>query len=292
MTSQRATISRIGGEATVPFGQYATPEHGLLALDLPLHPLARFDAAFTSERFGDVTGLASHVTQPGVVVVGHTSFTTPDTVTAWRPDREPVTLTRLPGPAIPATTVEQVAYESTDGTLVPMLLVHAEATSIGPDTPTLLTGYGGFNISRTPEFGAARFCFLERGGVLAIPNLRGGGEYGESWHKAGMLGNKQNTFDDFIAAAEWLVSNKITSPSRLAILGGSNGGLLVGAALTQRPDLFRAVVCQVPLLDMLRYQQFQIAKLWIPEYGTADDPKQFEYLYTYSPDHRVKSGTP
>jgi prolyl oligopeptidase len=126
---------------------------------------------------------------------------------------------------------------------------------------------------------------------MAIANLRGGGEYGEDWHQAGMLGNKQNVFDDFISAAEWLIKEKYTTPRHLVIQGGSNGGLLMGAALTQRPELFRAVVCQVPLLDMVRYHKFLIARLWIPEYGSADDPKQFEWLHAYSPYHRVKDGT-
>ncbi len=157
--------------------------------------------------------------------------------------------------------------------------------------PTLLYGYGGFNISLTPSFNPARFLFLERGGVMCIANLRGGGENGEAWHQAGMLAKKQNVFDDFIAAGEWLSKEKVTLRERLAILGGSNGGLLMGAALTQRPDLFRCVVCQVPLLDMLRYQKFLIAKLWVPEYGSADDAEQFKWLYAYSPYHHVKQST-
>jgi prolyl oligopeptidase len=131
---------------------------------------------------------------------------------------------------------------------------------------------------------------VEQGGVYAVANLRGGGEFGEEWHRAGMLDKKQNVFDDFVAAAEHLIAHQYTDAEHLAIQGGSNGGLLVGAALTERPELFRAVVCQVPLLDMLRYQRFQIAKLWIPEYGSSDDPKQFEYLYAYSPYHHVKPG--
>jgi prolyl oligopeptidase len=143
----------------------------------------------------------------------------------------------------------------------------------------------------TPIFSASRFLFLEQGGLIAIPNLRGGGEYGEQWHQSGMLGKKQNVFDDFLAAAEWLIAQKYTEKSRLAIMGGSNGGLLVGAALTQRPDLFRAVVCAVPLLDMVRYHKFLIARLWIPEYGSADDAEQFKWLYAYSPYHHVKDGT-
>src|SRR5262249_26480560 len=156
--------------------------------------------------------------------------------------------------------------------------------------PTVLYGYGGFNISMTPDFSRAVVLWLEKGGIYAVANLRGGGEYGEDWHRAGMLDRKQNVFDDYLAAALWLVDQKYTSREHLAIYGGSNGGLLVGAALTQRPDLFKAVVCAVPLLDMLRYQNFQIAKLWVPEYGSADDAQQFKALYAYSPYHHVKSG--
>jgi prolyl oligopeptidase len=189
-----------------------------------------------------------------------------------------------------AYEVEQVCYSSRDGTEITMFLAHRKGIKRDGTNPTLLYGYGGFNVSLTPSFNPARFLFLERGGVLAVANLRGGGEYGEAWHRAGMLANKQNVFDDFLAAAQWLLDRQYTTRDRLAILGGSNGGLLVGAALTQRPDLFRAVVCQVPLLDMVRYHQFLIAKLWIPEYGSADDPEQFRFLYAYSPYHRVRGG--
>ena len=143
----------------------------------------------------------------------------------------------------------------------------------------------------TPAFAPSRFLWLEHGGVYAVANLRGGAEFGEDWHRAGMLDKKQNVFDDFIAAAEFLISQKYTDKDHLGIIGGSNGGLLMGAALTQRPDLYRAVVCQVPLLDMLRYQNFQIAKLWVPEYGSSEDPKQFDWLYAYSPYHHVKQGS-
>lgn len=188
--------------------------------------------------------------------------------------------------------VTQVTYRSKDGTPVTMFLAHRKGLERTGKNPTLLYGYGGFNISLTPAFSPSRFLFLEAGGLLAIPNLRGGGEYGEEWHQAGMLGKKQNVFDDFLAAAEWLIREKYTSPQHLVIQGGSNGGLLVGAALTQRPDLFRAVVCQVPLLDMVRYHKFLIARLWIPEYGSADDAAQFAWLHAYSPYHHVKDGTP
>jgi prolyl oligopeptidase len=191
-----------------------------------------------------------------------------------------------------AYEVEQVTYRSKDDTPVSMFLAHKKGLKKDGKTPTLLYAYGGFNISLTPAFSTSRFLFLEQGGLLAIPNLRGGGEYGEAWHQAGMLGKKQNVFDDFLAAAEWLLKEGYTDREHLAIQGGSNGGLLVGAALTQRPDLFRAVVCQVPLLDMLRYHKFLIARLWIPEYGSADDEEQFPWLRAYSPYHHVKEGTP
>ncbi|MDA2924039.1 prolyl oligopeptidase family serine peptidase [Acidobacteria bacterium AH-259-L09] len=188
-------------------------------------------------------------------------------------------------------TVRQVWYESKDNTLVPMFLVHLKGLRLDASNPTLLTGYGGFNLSRTPSFSSRAVLWVENGGVFALPNLRGGGEFGERWHRAGMLDKKQNVFDDFIAAAEWLISNGYTRPSKLAIMGGSNGGLLVAAALTQRPALFQAVVCAYPLLDMVRYHKFLVARFWVPEYGSAEDPEQFRYLYAYSPYHRVKPGT-
>jgi prolyl oligopeptidase len=195
-----------------------------------------------------------------------------------------------PGVDPRSVEVKQVFYPSKDGTRVSLFLVYRKDLRFDGDRPTLLYGYGGFNISLTPSFNRGLYLWLEHGGVYAVANLRGGGEYGEEWHRAGMLERKQNVFDDFIAAAEYLIRERVTNPKRLAIQGGSNGGLLVAAALTQRPDLFRAVVCQVPLTDMLRYHRFLIAKLWIPEYGSADDPQQFKYLYAYSPYHRVRKG--
>src|SRR6202795_2244083 len=171
-----------------------------------------------------------------------------------------------------------------------MFVFHEKRLPLFGNNPSLLTGYGGFNISLTPTFSGGRYLWLGHGGGYGGANFRGGSEFGEDWHRAGMLDKKQNVFDDFIAASEFLISSKYTDKDHLAIQGGSNGGLLVGAAFTQRPDLYRAVVCQVPLLDMLRYQNFQIAKLWIPEYGSADDPNQFEWLYAYSPYHHVKAG--
>jgi prolyl oligopeptidase len=189
-----------------------------------------------------------------------------------------------------AYEVAQEWYKSKDSTRVPMFIVHKKGLEKNGKNPTLLTAYGGFNISLTPSFSRTAYLWMEHGGVFAVANLRGGAEFGEDWHRAGMLDKKQNVFDDMIAAAEHLISEKYTDKNHLAIQGGSNGGLLMGALMTQRPDLFRAVVCQVPLLDMLRYQNFQIAKLWIPEYGTADNAEQFKWLYAYSPYQHVKAG--
>jgi prolyl oligopeptidase len=188
--------------------------------------------------------------------------------------------------------VEQVWYDSKDKTRISMFLVHKKGIKLDGNNVVFLTGYGGFNVSRTPSFPRPIFLLLEKGGIYAVPNLRGGGEYGEEWHKAGMLGKKQNVFDDFISAAEWLIDKGYTNPNQLVIYGGSNGGLLMGAALTQRPDLFRVVICANPLLDMVRYHKFLIAKLWIPEYGSSEDSTQFQWLYAYSPYHRVRDHTP
>jgi len=190
-----------------------------------------------------------------------------------------------------AFEVRRIAYTSADGTEVPMFLAHRRGLELSGDNPTFLTGYGGFNVSALPAFDRRAIVWMEMGGVWAMPSLRGGGEFGETWHRAGMLENKQNVFDDFIAAAEWLIEAGYTSPDKLAIGGGSNGGLLVGAALTQRPDLFAAVLCTYPLLDMVRYDRFLVAGYWVPEYGSSEDPVQFEYLAGYSPYHRVRSGT-
>jgi len=189
-----------------------------------------------------------------------------------------------------AYDVEQEWYHSKDGTRMPMFVVCKRGLKKDGHNPTLLTAYGGFNVSLTPSFSRTAYLWMEHGGVFAVANLRGGAEFGEDWHRAGMLDKKQNVFDDMIAAAEYLIAEKYTDKDHLAIQGGSNGGLLMGAMITQRPELFRAVVCQVPLLDMLHYQDFQIAKLWIPEYGTAENPEQFKWLYAYSPYHHVKAG--
>jgi prolyl oligopeptidase len=200
---------------------------------------------------------------------------------------------KVDAPTVDASAydVKQEWFHSKDGTRVPMFIVHKKGLKKDGHNPTLLTGYGGFNISLTPQFDRATFLWLEHGGVYAVANLRGGSEFGEDWHRAGMLDKKQNVFDDMIAAAEYLISEKYTHKDHLAIEGGSNGGLLMGAMITQRPDLFRAVVCRVPLLDMLRYQNFMIARRWIPEYGNPENPEQFNWLHAYSPYQHVKTGT-
>ena len=186
--------------------------------------------------------------------------------------------------------VKQVWFASKDGTKIPMFLVSKKGLKLDGEVPTLLTGYGGFNVNITPEFSSETVMFAERGGVVAQVNLRGGGEFGETWHQAGMMEKKQNVFDDFIGAGEWLIANHYTNTSKLSIVGGSNGGLLVGAALTQRPELFRAVVCWHPLLDMLRYQKFMEAQFWVSEYGSSENPDQFKYIYAYSPYQHVQKG--
>ncbi len=186
--------------------------------------------------------------------------------------------------------VKQVFFNSKDGTRVPIFITHKKGLQLNGQNPVMMYGYGGFNITETPAFNVSSLFFVEQGGVYVNVVLRGGSEYGEAWHKAGMLDKKQNVFDDFIGAAEWLIQNKYTNPSKLAISGGSNGGLLVGAVMTQRPDLFKVAIPQVGVLDMLRYHKFTIGYAWAVEYGSSDVPEQFNYLYKYSPLHNLKKG--
>lgn len=223
-----------------------------------------------------------------------TSYNTPTSIyhiDLAQADAEPDLWARPDIPVDPESiVVKQVWYESKDGTPVSMFIVHPKDLELNGDNPTILYGYGGFNVSLTPSFSSTMFPWFEAGGVYAIANLRGGGEYGAEWHESGRMENKQNVFDDCIAAAEYLIDNKYTNPKRLGVAGGSNGGLLTGAMTAQRPDLFAAVECHVPLLDMLRYQDFLMARYWVPEYGSAENPKQFETLLSYSPYHNIQKG--
>jgi len=221
-----------------------------------------------------------------------TSFTQPSTI--YRLDLETRRSEVFRQPKLAANTgyyqTEQVFYTSRDGTRVPMFLTHRIGLVRHGDNPVLLYGYGGFNISLTPRFSVANLVWLEMGGVYAVPNLRGGGEYGEAWHQAGTKLNKQNVFDDFIAAAEWLIKNRYTQTNKLAISGGSNGGLLVGACMTQRPELFAAALPAVGVMDMLRFHQFTIGWAWTSDYGSAENPEEFRALYAYSPYHNLRPG--
>jgi prolyl oligopeptidase len=241
---------------------------------------------------GSIVGLSGKSDAPEMFL-GMQSFLQPTTIlrydlstTALEPFHQPA----LAFDAAPYET-RQVFYTSTDGTRVPMFLTHRKGLRPDGRQPTLLYGYGGFAVNLTPFFTASTLLWLEQGGLLAVANLRGGSEYGEAWHQAGMLANKPQVFNDFIAAAEWLIHEQYTGRERLAIMGRSNGGLLVAACLLQHPDLFGAVVCGVPVTDMLRYHRFTAGRFWVPEYGDAEtNPEHFRFLYGYSPLHRVTPG--
>ena len=221
-----------------------------------------------------------------------TSYTAPPTIYRYdvkTGDTKPVFAPKVPFNPADYTT-EQVFYPSRDGTRIPMFISYKKGMERHGNNPTVLYGYGGFDISLTPGFSPANLVWMEMGGIYAVPNLRGGGEYGEEWHLAGTKEHKQNVFDDFITAAEYLIANKYTSTPKLAIYGGSNGGLLIGACETQRPDLYGACLPAVGVMDMLRFQKFTIGWGWAADYGSSDDPEQFKYLYAYSPLHHMKPG--
>ncbi len=241
---------------------------------------------------GSVTVLDGQWGSP-TLCFSYSSFQTPITFFAYSLNdgkRSILSSPRIP-PALSDVQVEQVWYSSKDGTRVPMFIAHPKNLKKDGREPVLLYGYGGFNWAQLPTFSPEEAVWLERGGVYAVANIRGGSEFGEAWHKAGMLEHKQNSFDDFIAAAQWLVDNRYTEPSRLAIQGMSNGGLLVTASITQHPELVAAAIGRYPLIDMVRYERFSIARWWVPEYGSVRDAAQFKVLYSYSPYHHVRKGT-
>jgi prolyl oligopeptidase len=264
--------------------------------------------AYSNVRVFDLTGSpVRQVELPGIGSVGgfsgrredtetfysFTGFTTPPTIYRYNLVTGESTLFRRPQVDFDPTDYEtkQVFYTSKDGTQVPMFITHRKGITLDGTNPTLLYGYGGFGISLTPSFSISNLVWMEMGGVYAVPNLRGGGEYGEDWHQAGTKLNKQHVFDDFIAAAEWLIENGYTSSQKLAIAGGSNGGLLVGACITQRPDLFAAALPSVGVMDMLRFHKFTIGWAWTSDYGSPDEPDEFKAIYAYSPLHNLQSGT-
>ena len=264
--------------------------------------------ARTEVRVHDLTGkFLRNVDLPGIGTAGgfagkrkdketfyaFTSFISPTTIYRYIPSEGKSTVFRQPKVDFDPARYEtkQVFYHSKDGTRVPMFLTYKKGLKLDGQNPTLLYAYGGFDISLTPAFSVPTIVWLEMGGIYAQPNLRGGGEYGEDWHQAGTKAHKQNVFDDFIAAAEYLISEKYTSTPKLAIRGGSNGGLLIGACLTQRPDLFGATLPHVGVMDMLRFQKFTIGWAWTSDYGSSDNPEDFKYLYAYSPLHNLKPGT-
>ncbi len=281
-----ASVSAINGQFVVEFRQDAHNRLKLFKLD------GSFDKEIELPAIGSLAGISGRP-KDGEMFFNFTSFLYP--TTAFRYDFKSGILSPFHRPEVDfdpsAFETKQVFYQSKDGTKVPMFITHKKGLKLNGANPTLLYGYGGFNNSVTPTFSVSRVIWMEAGGVHAVANLRGGDEYGEDWHQAGMLEKKQNVFDDFIAAGEWLIQERYTNSSRLAIQGGSNGGLLVAACLLQRPELFGAVICQVPVADMLRYHKFTAGRFWTTEYGNAEkNPEHFKFLYAYSPLHNVKKG--
>ena len=240
---------------------------------------------------GTVDGMSGSQAD-SMIFYSFTTFTSPPVVYRYNMKKNTLGVQfKSPLPYNPDDFItEQVFYNSKDGTRIPMFLVHKKDMKVDSTTPTLLFGYGGFNISKTPEYKPERLVFLQEGGLFAMANLRGGGEYGADWHIAGTRLNKQNVFDDFIAAAEYLIKKGYTNPEKLAVSGRSNGGLLIGAVMTQRPDLFKVALPAVGVMDMLRFQKFTIGWAWTGDYGSSDKEEDFRYLYSYSPYHRLKQG--
>lgn len=283
--SRLETFRPIGGKIVVQYTHNAIAEMKIFS------PEGKPEGSVPLPQMGTVGQMEGHW-DGSEMFFPLTSFAIPRTIYRYNVAKNSLEVWSKSDVPIDAANfeVKQVWYESKDKTRVPMFLFYKKGLAMDGARPTLMTGYGGFDLSETPQFNIDAVVWVEQGGVYAVPCLRGGGEFGEAWHRAGMLEKKQNVFDDFIAAGEWLVKNHYTNSSRLSIEGRSNGGLLVGAALTQRPDLFAAVICGYPLLDMLRYEKFLVARFWVPEYGTAENPSQFPFLYAYSPYQHVVAG--
>ena len=243
-------------------------------------------------KYTSVTGLSGKKMDTAMYI-SYTSYLAPTKVLKYTFDKDETTVLMAADALFPTEAFEttQVFYPSKDGTQIPMFLTHKKGITLDGENPVLLYGYGGFNVSLTPTFSPSVRMWLEAGGVYAVANIRGGGEFGEEWYKAGTLAQKQNVFDDFIAAAECLVGAKYTTPAKLAIMGGSNGGLLVSACMTQRPELYGAVICQVPVTDMLRYHKFTVGRYWVTDFGNAEEnADDFDYMIQYSPLHNVRQG--
>jgi prolyl oligopeptidase len=275
-----------GGKLFVTYFKDVTTRAYVLGLD------GRVEHEVALPGLGTASGFGGNADDPFVFYT-YTSFDTPPTIYKYDIATKGSTVFRAPeiqGFTPADYETQQVFYTSKDGTRVPMFVVHRKGLRLDGTNPTLLYGYGGFNIPQQPSFNSLRLALLEQGFVYAIANLRGGGEYGEAWHKAGTKLQKQNVFDDFIAAGEWLIANKYTSSERLAIQGGSNGGLLVGAVMNQRPELFRVAIPQVGVMDMLRFHKFTIGWNWIADYGSSDNAEEFKALAAYSPLHNIKAG--
>ncbi|HEX7064508.1 MAG TPA: prolyl oligopeptidase family serine peptidase [Bacillales bacterium] len=280
-------VAMIDRHIVVSYLRHASHELKVYSLE------GAFEKDIPLPELGSITGLSGK--RKGTeMFVSFTSFLYPQTIFHYSFEEGKLTRFFDSEIAFPLEKYEttQVFYPSKDGTAIPMFITHKKGLALDGNNPVLLTGYGGFNVSETPAFSPSQLMWLENGGVFALANLRGGGEYGETWHQEGMLENKQNVFDDFIAAAEWLIENRYTNRSKLSIMGGSNGGLLVSACMVQRPELFGAVICRVPVTDMLRYHKFTVGRFWTSEYGNAEEnPDHFQFLYAYSPLHNVKSNT-
>jgi len=275
----------IGGKIIANYMKDASSHIYMFALN------GKFEKEIKLPALGTVRGFTGKK-QDNIAFYTFTSFTYPPSIYKFEVNSGKSTLFRQPKLDFDFSpyVTKQVFYKSKDGTKVPMFIVYKKGTKLDGSNPTYLYGYGGFNISLTPSFSSSRLIWLEQGGIFAMPNLRGGGEYGEAWHKAGTKLQKQNVFDDFIAAAEYLIKNKYTSADKLVSAGASNGGLLIGAVINQRPDLFRVALPAVGVMDMLRFQKFTIGWAWVSDYGSSDDSVQFKALYKYSPLQNIKSG--